>query len=331
MAENSQDQQPQAETPKVPAAEPVVNPRPVRLSIPDPGISEIVRQAGESVRLSMPTIVSLGKSMPNIAAEFAKSNRSLLNSISSISPSDLTSSILPRSTVTISRSEPELPNQSRQLEELNQTQSRELEKMNKRVTDLRVELEQVRKDAATQAKTAADEVLKLVQEARSDLKDQKKSVQGLGAEIEKNQLKLVETLGLFVAIFGFIAISATALKDVQNPHVLGGGLIIAAGLIMSFVVVLDLIVRRWHYDLSIDEVGWKKTLMRWVVPQGIILAFVIGLLLWGANMLSEGNREIKDAAKAAAATEKAQVLVPATTVTSAPATPSPSQAPAAKE
>jgi len=285
---------------------------------------------------------SLGK-YPAFNSEFYSSidaiTGKLRNLGSSIPASPLSGALLTEgrpSTVIESSS------QSRQLEELNQKVSDALVQ----VTKLREELAAAKQQAGKQAAMATGHI----EDARNEFtaskdamsKDLNSLQERLGAtisEVSKSQLKLIETLGLFVAVFGFIALSANALKDVQNANMLGGGLLISAGLIMSFVIALDLIVRRWHYDLEAKDVGGKAMLLKWLGPQGVLLLFVVGILMWGSHLLAQGNGELKNQTKPATtpAVRQPPASAPITTPTSTPGqnpvsvpvvTPPPEQKPA---
>lgn len=279
--------QPQPKPEERRKVQPMSNPNVARVPNPNAELNRIVLDAVQNapnMGLIKQAAEELGRTQPELNRNYARASKDLLGSVTS------TTTINPGQNIRYSALEAE-EGQSKKIEELN-------DRVNK----------------------ALEEVKKLVAGASEDVHVLKNDVESLRTELEKSQLKLIETLGLFVAVFGYIIVASSAFKDIRNAKVLAGLLMVAAGMIMLFVVVLDLLVRRWHYELSIDEVGWKKTLMRWIVPQGIVLAVVAGLSVWGVHLLSGGNKEVRDdPAKAAATASPTPLASPSTAPSPTPA------------
>jgi uncharacterized membrane-anchored protein len=88
----------------------------------------------------------------------------------------------------------------------------------------------------------------------------------LEQKIEDSKLSVIETLGLFVALFTFISIDVQILKSDLNLLALAGFVLVTLGALSFFVICLNLLVTK-----SDDRIKTSK--------YRFVLAFIITILL----------------------------------------------------
>jgi len=66
----------------------------------------------------------------------------------------------------------------------------------------------------------------------------------LKEEIEKSKLKIIETLGIFVALFTFISVEFQTFRIYQDPKEISGLTLILLGALLFFILIFDLILNK---------------------------------------------------------------------------------------
>jgi uncharacterized membrane protein len=106
----------------------------------------------------------------------------------------------------------------------------------KKFEDLSILGDQNRKQILSELKNHLDAEIKKVNSEFERKKDQ------LEGKIESSKIKVIETLGIFVALFTFISTEFQVFKIYQNPVTIVGLTLIILGSLLIFVTVLDTIL-----------------------------------------------------------------------------------------
>ena len=93
--------------------------------------------------------------------------------------------------------------------------------VNERFDQLKAEMQKVTDDAQKNLKTETDKMSQKVEESKG---------------------RVIETLGLFVALFTFLSLQVQIMKDETNIIHITGMLLLSGGMISLFVMLLDLII-----------------------------------------------------------------------------------------
>lgn len=127
--------------------------------------------------------------------------------------------------------------------------------------------------------------------------EEKKLIE-IETRFEDSKIKVIETLGLFVAVFSFVSIEFSLLKETTLIGAISFSFILA-GLLILFILCLDYVIRYWRYDWEENDRNptiihlWKKHF--WGL---VILAIIIVLLglaipwIWQWN--GDSSKKIKD-------------------------------------
>lgn len=91
-------------------------------------------------------------------------------------------------------------------------------------------------------------------------------------KIDESKSRIVETLGLFVALFTFLSLQVQIFKDERDVDQVLGLVLITGGLIAFFVLILDIMIKNKD-----DAKGFLRT--------RFFLLLAISLLLVGAGIL----------------------------------------------
>jgi len=80
-------------------------------------------------------------------------------------------------------------------------------------------------------------------------------------EINSSRLKVIETLGIFAALFTFISIEFQTFRIYKNPASIGGLTLILLGSLLFFVITLDYILNKEDIKLAAVIIGLSTILM----------------------------------------------------------------------
>lgn len=131
------------------------------------------------------------------------------------------------------------------------TINRKLDEANQKFLELEEKIEETKNDT----KTRIDKELEVVRQ-----------------KIDESKTRVVETLGLFVALFTFLSLQVQIFKDERNIDQIIGLVLITGGLITFFVLVLDIMIKNKD-----DAKGLLKT--------RFFLLLIVSLLLVAAGIL----------------------------------------------
>lgn len=114
-----------------------------------------------------------------------------------------------------------------------------------------------------------------IQDTKNDLDIFKNEVKnevknGIKIEIAETKVKVIETLGVFVALFTFVSLDFTLLKGDVNPLVSVALILVAGGLLLAFILTM-------HYILTSEKATRGKPFAIWLLSL-ILLAAGIGIL-----------------------------------------------------
>lgn len=104
-----------------------------------------------------------------------------------------------------------------------------------------------------------DNVMGEINKVKDETKDAQKNIDKLEGRIERSidkadekQIKIIETLGIFVALFTFVSIEFQLFNKYQNPQAIAGLTLILLGSLLTFITALDFV-------LNFDKLKVKKT------------------------------------------------------------------------
>ncbi|MDP2671650.1 MAG: hypothetical protein Q8P13_04315 [bacterium] len=147
------------------------------------------------------------------------------------------------------------------------------------------------------SKTLQNEVKTLSDKQNDILKEfnsQEDRVKKVEDKLDENRTQLIETLGLFVALFTFISIEFSLFKQVTVFSAAVSLTLISAGLLTFFVLLLHVVLRTGKNAGSI-------------VIYIVLTLLIIGLIFFGINFnnfYSKGNYLINTATSSAIQTPK---------------------------
>lgn len=64
----------------------------------------------------------------------------------------------------------------------------------------------------------------------------------LDKKIDDSKIRIIETLGIFVALFTFISINFQVFKSYKNPVAISGLILILLGSLTTFITILDFLI-----------------------------------------------------------------------------------------
>lgn len=94
--------------------------------------------------------------------------------------------------------------------------------------------------------TIQREIKKLKRDTKKQFKDEMGEIRN---KIEQDKNRVVETIGVFAALFTFLSLQVQIMKEEREPIAIIALVLVTGGIITFFVLILDLLVR------SRDEVG----------------------------------------------------------------------------
>ncbi len=107
------------------------------------------------------------------------------------------------------------------------------------------------------------------------IKDEiKTSEDRLNKKIDDSKLKIIETLGIFVALFTFVSIDFQVFRAYKNPWSIGGLILILLGSLTMFLILLDYLIINSYANNKIKK---KIQSELWLVN---IVFLVIGFFLF---------------------------------------------------
>jgi hypothetical protein len=112
---------------------------------------------------------------------------------------------------------------------------------NKGIDALKKEMEEIGK----KMKSIERDAISRQKESQENINKYKEDVE---KKIENRQLKTIETLGIFVALFTLVSVEFQIFKIYQSPNTIAGLTLILLGSLLVFVTILDIILSG-HFSL----------------------------------------------------------------------------------
>lgn len=134
-----------------------------------------------------------------------------------------------------------------------------------------------KKEIEKKAKETENQLKKIVDVSKKGLKEDQDALKDyLTKKIDDSKLSIIETLGIFVALFTFISIDIQILKSTFNLLAITGLIFVTLGALLFFAIVLHVLVT--EHTEKIDYKFWV----------GLFLTIV--LLLLGTFLIYENNQ-----------------------------------------
>lgn len=144
------------------------------------------------------------------------------------------------------------------------------------------------------------EALQKLRSHQAEIDDTKKELKKAGETIEDSKTKLIETLGIFIALFAFVSIEFNLGKNLDEWGVVSFSLILA-GILLIFVLSLDYVIRYWRFEWEVNEVNNNQNLSlskfhnKWFNHFSILLFISVLLIIAGVVIRFNnpvGNKDI---------------------------------------
>lgn len=104
-------------------------------------------------------------------------------------------------------------------------------------------------------------------------------------KIESSRIKIIETLGVFVALFTFVSVEFQMFRIFHTPASISGLTLILLGSLISFLAILDFVINKFD-DLK------KKFILLLIYSVGLMSSGVYIFVSFPQEKLSIGN-EVK--------------------------------------
>ncbi len=136
-----------------------------------------------------------------------------------------------------------------------------------------------------------DEIDKRKEEEDKSLTKLKGDIRGLNSQIKKlssNQIRIIETLGIFVALFTFISVNIQIFRNVSDLlSAILFSIILAA---LTGIIILTVILVIHSYEKE-DKSWWKKFRILIGLFIGLIVLGLIGSLVFKLKLNPDINKE----------------------------------------
>lgn len=130
-----------------------------------------------------------------------------------------------------------------------------------------------------------------IEEQKKDLSIQKDRIDKLEKnykeKIEESQKKIIETMGVFVALFTFISISTNILLKFQNIYS-------ALFFLSTFAFILTVFLFVFHFILSIKEGESVLKNFAWAISIPALVAIIFGIILFCQKEKNNASVDDKD-------------------------------------
>lgn len=124
-----------------------------------------------------------------------------------------------------------------------------IDKSNKKINNKVKEIDEINKELEEEKKEMENKVKEMkdiVKETKKELEDLEKKME---SKIEDSKIKVVQALGIFVALFTFVSVDFVILSNIQDLKQAWLLISLIGGFLLLFVVLIDYVIRAYKSDL----------------------------------------------------------------------------------